>query len=289
VATLNSAQNYGNLTISGSGTKTVATGDILIVTGTLTLTNGNINTGTVAARGNITQASTFDGGTGTLLIDGTGAQTFTGSATTSAGDLPNLNINKTAGTLTLAGTIRTTDDWTYTAGTLDAGTSTVIFAGTQTITGSHTLNNVEFGAGTTKTIAAGTTLTVPGTLTLTDGSISTGTVDAQGGVTHASTFDGGTGLITITGAATRTINLTGNGDLPGVTLNAPNVTLNGPSSGTTIFEGTTTSFTLQAGTVTGGAGAMTFNLNYGQSGGTFTGGAGTVTVTGDQGCGVVDA
>ena len=69
-------------------------------------------------------------------------------------------INKPSGTLTLAGTIRTTNNWTYTAGTLDPGTSTVVFAGTATITGSHSLANVVFnGAGTTYTVAAGTTLT----------------------------------------------------------------------------------------------------------------------------------
>ncbi|HLF61300.1 MAG TPA: hypothetical protein VI980_08995, partial [Acidimicrobiia bacterium] len=71
--------------------KTVTAGTTLIAQGTLTLTEGAIGTGTVSARGDITQASAFDGGTGLLTIDGTGAQTFTGSATTSAGTLPNLN------------------------------------------------------------------------------------------------------------------------------------------------------------------------------------------------------
>ncbi len=99
------------------------------VAGALTLTDGNINTGTVAAQGSISQASTFDGGTGTLLINGAGAQTFTGAATTAAGDLPPIQISKPSGTLTLAGTIRTSHNWTYTAGTVDPGTSTVVFAG----------------------------------------------------------------------------------------------------------------------------------------------------------------
>src|SRR5207247_1049855 len=107
-----------------------------------------------------------------------------------------------------------------------------------------------------------------------------GSIDAQAGVTHGAGFDGGTGRINIDGAATRTINLAGGGSLPGVLVNAANVTVNGPASGTTTFKGTTTSLTLQDGTVTGGAGAMTFNLAYSQSGGSFTGGSGTVTVTG---------
>ena len=33
--------------------------------GALTLTDGSVNTGTVAARGDVSQASTFDVGTGT--------------------------------------------------------------------------------------------------------------------------------------------------------------------------------------------------------------------------------
>ena len=61
------------------------------MSGALTLTDGNLNTGTVAAQGPISQASTFDGNTGTLLINGTGAQTFTGASTTALGNLPNLD------------------------------------------------------------------------------------------------------------------------------------------------------------------------------------------------------
>ncbi|MDP9494427.1 MAG: hypothetical protein M3P87_04220, partial [Actinomycetota bacterium] len=119
--------------------KTITAGTTLIAQGTLTLTEGAINTGTVAARGDISQASTFDGGTGFLTIDGTGAQTFTGAATTGAGALPNLDIAKPSGTLTLTGTIRTGRNWTVTSGTINPTTSTVVYAGTLTITGSHTL------------------------------------------------------------------------------------------------------------------------------------------------------
>jgi len=109
-----------------------------------------------------------------------------------------LNINKPSGTLTLAGTIRTANNWTYTGGVLDAGTSTLVFAG-GTITGSHSLNAVDFQTGATKTVAAGTTLTVNGTLTLTNGYINTGSVAAQGDVTVAATFDGGTSPLSFTG------------------------------------------------------------------------------------------
>ena len=68
-------------------THTVAAGTTLTVGGSLTLTDGTITTGTVAAQGDLSQASTFDGGTGTLLINGSAGQTFTGSATTALGSL----------------------------------------------------------------------------------------------------------------------------------------------------------------------------------------------------------
>jgi hypothetical protein len=71
----------------------------------------------------------------------------------------------------------------------------------------------------------------------------------------------------------------------GIDLNAANVTINGPASGTLTFEGTTTSLKVRAGTFTAGAGSITVNLAYDQSGGTFTspnigGGFGALTVSG---------
>ena len=127
------------------------------------LTAGALNgPGTLAAQGNISQASTYASGTATLAINGAGAQTFTGASTTAAGALPARRHQQAAGTLTLAGTLRTANNWTYTAGTVDPGTSTVVFAGTQTITGSQTLADVVLNNTTVHTIAAGDTLTVTG-------------------------------------------------------------------------------------------------------------------------------
>ena len=88
-------------------------------------------------------------------------------------------INKPSGTLTLAGTIRTTHNWTYTAGTLDAGHLDASSSPAARSPARHTLNVVDFRA--TTSIAAGTTLTVAGSLSLTDGSLNgTGTLAAQG-------------------------------------------------------------------------------------------------------------
>ena len=245
------------------------------VAGPTVLTDGTINgAGALQARGDISQASTFDGGTGTLLIDGTGAQTFTGAATTAAGTLPALVINKPSGTLTLAGTIRTTNSWTYTAGTLDPGTSTVVFAG-GTVSGSHPLNNVEIRGAVT--VPAGTTLALAGSYTmptavtltlngaiqvagptvLTDGTINgAGALQARGDISQASTFDGGTGTLLIDGTGAQTFTgaaTTAAGTLPALVINKP--------SGTLTLAGTirtTNSWTYTAGTLDPGTSTVVF-------------------------------
>ncbi len=254
--TITGSHSLAGVTFRATGTKTIVAGDTLTVEGSLTLTDGSINGGTVAARGALSQASAFDGGTGTVRIEGTLDQTFTGAATTTVGQLPNLVIDKPSGTLTLAGTIRTTRAWTYAGGTLDPGTSLVVFDGAPTITGSHSLAGVTFRATGTKTIVAGDTLTVEGSLTLTDGSINGGTVAARGALSQASAFDGGTGTVriegtldqTFTGAATTTV-----GQLPNLVIDKP--------SGTLTLAGTirtTRAWTYAGGTLDPGTSLVVF-------------------------------
>ena len=76
------------------GTVTIAAGTTLTVAGTLNLFSGTLNqrpTGTLAAQGDIdAQIGFTGGGTATLLINGSGAQTFTGFHTAATGALPNL-------------------------------------------------------------------------------------------------------------------------------------------------------------------------------------------------------
>ncbi len=245
-----------------TGTKTIAAGTTLTVAGTLSLTSGALNgTGTLAAQGAINQASTAAAGTASLLINGTGSQTLTGASTTTAGNLPPLTINKPSGTLSLAGTIRTSTGWTYLAGTVDPGGSTVVFAG-GTISGSHGLNAVDFRA--TTTIAAGTTLTVAGTLSLTSGALNgTGTLAAQGAINQASTAAAGTASLLINGTGSQTLtgaSTTTAGNLPPLTINKP--------SGTLSLAGTirtSTGWTYLAGTVDPGGSTVVF------AGGTISG------------------
>ena len=263
--TITGSHALTDVVVIGTGAKTVAGGTTLTVTGTLTLTDGTLAGGTVAALGAISQASTFDGGAGTLLVAGTGPQTFTGAATTAAGTLPLLVINKPSGTtLSLAGTIRTANNWTYLGGTVDPGTSTVVFAGTQTITGSHALTDVVVIGTGAKTVAGGTTLTVTGTLTLTDGTLAGGTVAALGAISQASTFDGGAGTLLVAGTGPQTFTgaaTTAAGTLPLLVINKP--------SGTTLSLAgtirTTNNWTYLGGTVDPGTSTVVF------AGGTITG------------------
>ncbi|MFA5870244.1 MAG: hypothetical protein WC941_11170, partial [Candidatus Bathyarchaeia archaeon] len=314
--TLNMVEIRGATTVAAGTTLTVnstltlpspvafTVNGTVVANGELTLTDGSVaGTGSVEARANLTQASTFDGGAGNLLINGTGAQTFTGSATAIAGDVPNVTINKSAGTLTLSGTLRiVAANWSYTAGTLDPGTSTVIFNGVLTVTGSHTLTNVEFQGIGIKTVAAGTTLTAGGTLTLTDGSINTGTVAAQGDVTVASTFDGGSSPLSFTGGANQAFT-NGGGVIPtgtwtvdkfaGTVTLASNLTL-GSSQALDITSGTLdqgASLNLTAGAITLGAGGTLQNLGTGDlTIGVIVSNSGTITLNGGgSACGDADS
>ncbi|GEM_PF-2628266 len=210
--------------------KTISNNDTLIVSGTLTLTEGNINqgttpsSGTISAQGDIVQESTFDGGTGLIIITGTANQTFTGNATASAGDLPDLTINKTGGTLVLAGIIRINGQgagaWTYIAGTVDATTndSTVIFNNANTIDGQGTsstmaFDNIEFRGGTAK--LAGD-LNVDGNLTIVSGAtldVSTSNygVAVGGNWVNNGTFTERSGTVTFDGTGTQTLDSGGTG------------------------------------------------------------------------------
>jgi hypothetical protein len=166
---------------AGNTTLTVASGSTITATNLLDLENGSnyitINTGTIAVQGDIVDnnSSLMGGGTGTILINGTGAQNLTTTGIYDQGRLPSVTINKPSGTLTLPSMLTVRGNWTYTSGTLDPFTnnSTVVFRNTLNITGSHTLNNVIFDGSNnhtdnnTATVNTGTILTVTGTLSTT--------------------------------------------------------------------------------------------------------------------------
>lgn len=235
--TISGSHTLNHVTFSGTGaaTYTIASGTTLTVAGTLYIpgtTASTFSTGTIAAQGDISannSATTGGGGTATLLINGGSSQTFAGGSTWGAARLCNIQINKSGGTLTLSNIITALGSWTWSSGTVSPGSSTIIFSGTKTITGTHTLGNINFnGTGaSTYTIASGTTLSATGTITI-DGTsavtLNTGTINAQGDVTvtNSSGSSGGSASINFNGTGTQTLTgsgTTGAGYLPNVTIN----------------------------------------------------------------------
>jgi hypothetical protein len=231
-----------NVNFSGGGTRTftIASGDTLTVKGTLATTGANgvtLNTGVINARGDIKirNTSIASGGTATLYIDSTANQTFTGGATAGEGKVPNIKIHKSSGTLTLDSLISVHGNWTYVTGNLVAGTSTIHFANSLTISGTHTLYNVLFTAAITRTIviAPGDVLTCDGTLSLTgtaDIIINSGTIFAKGNITVTNSGTGANGSASLVINGTTTQQLTGTGTagqgrLPKITINKSSGTL----------------------------------------------------------------
>jgi phage baseplate assembly protein gpV len=205
-----------------------------------------LNTGTIDVTGNIIVTNTAAGCYGSALIniDGTGPQSISGSTVAGAGALPQVTIDKTAGTLSLANYPASSNNFTYTAGTVSPGASTWCFtdgaANPYTVKGSLTLNNITFLAisNATFTIPATTTLTTTGDLTIAGTSsitLNTGNINVHGNLylTNAATVGGGSALITINGTGSQAIDGTaisiGQDLLPLITINktAGTLTLKG--------------------------------------------------------------
>ncbi len=142
--------SFGNIAINrGAGCTTTLQLSTypLIVLNDLTLTSGsmlanNLNV-TIGGDFTVSTSTTYHSGTNTTTFNGSAGQNFTidGTINNGAAGLANLAIDKTADTLTLAGsqtslTVQGTFD--LTAGTFDDGGKTVIVAGNLTNSGTHT-------------------------------------------------------------------------------------------------------------------------------------------------------
>ena len=176
--------------------------DTATVDGTLNLVSGSFNIGTLAARGPINQASTSGSGTGTLRIDGSTDQTFTGSATAvpGAGALPNLGGRQELGHAQPGRHHPDRAQLTYTTGLVDPGTSP----------GRPDRRHAERGDALSRPRpardghrVATDTATVDGTLNLVSGSFNIGTLAARGPINQASTSGSGTGTLRIDGSTDR--------------------------------------------------------------------------------------
>lgn len=283
------------------------TTDTVVFDGTTSSKSVTINTAVTIAGitidsdygGVITQAATLAVGTSGFVQNG---GTFTG-ATQSISDTGPLTLNtgstftSTSGTLTLSG------DLTVQSGvTFDDNGGTLEFSGTSNtgadVNTSLTLNNIIVHKTTSLrrvTIATGDTLVAEGVLTLTDGAVYTGTIEAQTTInnTGADDFDGGDGIIHWTGTSTQTITLAESGDfLPGLILDNPNATI----QGTMGFQGDVTlnageidsdtyssmrfykDLTLNVGGTYTAAETTLLGENWDNNGGTFDANEGTVVL-----------
>jgi hypothetical protein len=238
-----------NLTVESTAnvTVTVASGSTITANNDLNLGSGannlSINTGTIAAQGNIniTNTGTNGGGNGTLLINGSGNQTISGSGIINQGRLPAVTINKSSGTLVFPSLLTVSGNWTYSSGILDPTTnnSTIVFANSLTITGSHTLNNINFnGAGNyTIATAAGTTLTITGSMEISGPNnitLNNGNIDLLGALnlTNTAVGGGGTTVISFKGNTNQAITSTlliNQSRLPAITVNKPSGILSFPA------------------------------------------------------------
>jgi Secretion system C-terminal sorting domain len=290
--TLSSTGNItvlNNLVTSGTSFYNLATGGIDV--------KGDINSGNTA---------TGSGGDAMININGTGTQNFNGGTTVGAGALPQLTINKASGTLNLTGFPAVSNNFTYSAGTLSAGTSTFCFthgnAGSYTISGSVAFANVEFYVNTgllTTTIPVATTITTTGNLTLGGvGSIllNTGNINVNGNLILANTAAGGGGSANINMVGTGSQSVDGTAvtinqcRLPVLTINKAGGTLsllgnisfaaNVTYIAGTISGGTSTCYVVNNITVTGSFTVTNFTIS-GAANTTLTIAAGsTLTVTG---------
>lgn len=115
VIVLNSAQNYGHLTISGSGTKTLGGG--ITVRGTLSISGGSLAVAgfTLTANGNVSNGTTHTGTGRILLTGGSGAHNLSGG-----GSYTNLEMNDANGA-TLSSNVTVNGTLTLTGGNITSG------------------------------------------------------------------------------------------------------------------------------------------------------------------------
>lgn len=221
---------YGNITLSGSGTitKTLTGAGTLNVQGTLTIasssTTFNSNSASaITIGGNVSNAGTW-APTDLVTFNGTGAQSIGGTATVSFNG--GLEVNKSAGTLTLNRAVNISNGLTISQGTLNLGSQTV------TLNSGNIDNDGTFTVGSSTFIVNGTT-SITGTSPVSfnnlqvgaSGNLSAnGTVNISGNLSNAGSFN--VNSVSLNGSVAQ--NITGSYSFSNITVsNTAGVTNNG--------------------------------------------------------------
>lgn len=194
-----------------------------------------------------------------------------GGIFSSAGNVTFYRIYQTAGTFNApSGTLTMFADLnTAAGGTFNANGGTIVINSCYLLMqANQVLNNLTINSG--YNTVAGTNPKVNGTLSLVDGTLNGNPIIANGNVTYAATFDGGSSQIQFSDAATRTINLPVNNFLLGMIINNPNITITTSGAGASTIIGATD---IKSGTLQQGNAALIFGggNNLTISGGTFVG------------------
>jgi hypothetical protein len=208
------SEDFYNVIKQTTSATAITSGDTIIINGSLTLTDGSFNTGSIETMANIDQASTFDGGSATITLGGTGLQTYTMNggigpnlllnSTDITSDTFVLNADSSIGSLTISSdfndkmdctdngyTFNIYGDFTVGAGGTYTPCATVAFVGgadrTADVDSSFTFNNLTINKARSwpwyqdaVIIPSDDTLVITGTLTLNDGTVNTGTMEARG-------------------------------------------------------------------------------------------------------------
>jgi hypothetical protein len=181
----------GGIVLAKQATNKVTANLATPLDGALTINGLGQLIGTLAVSGNVTTSDTSATATGGGAIVFTGDSNQRLNAAVDGARLPNVIVNKGGGKLSLVGSIGLAGNWTYTAGTVDGGNSTVsiVGAGDRTInTGASGMafNNVIVDLAAADTLNA-TNLNVGGDLTVNGGKKIAGVVRLVGAKTTSLT------------------------------------------------------------------------------------------------------
>ena len=139
VSTLNSAQEYGHLTLSGSGAATL--GGNIAVGGTLTVSGASLEDDgyTLTAKGDITHDTSHTGSGKILLTGGSAAHNLSGGGSYTNLELDDANGVTLASDATINGTLTLTD------GNITTGANTLAISSSGTVsrTSGHVAGNLQ--------------------------------------------------------------------------------------------------------------------------------------------------